>query len=314
MAFLLPCTGVHDALGLRAGRQLDAYLDLLAANRGRLARFDPWAERVRTREEGLAAAASDLAAFEAGRLLPLVMLHEGQVVGSATARLRRTGAEIGYWIDRDAEGLGIASRTVQRLVSELFARGVPTVIARITEGNHRSQALIRRAGFTYRGRLPGAAEFLTRTENVVLFSADADACSLPPADVLGLRHSISDGLTLVLAEQRHATLVHTLTDAGDAEPWISSLLRGRLACLITTDHGPVGLATSRIRPVRKQTRIMVRITDEHVDDALAERVAAAVALLADDYGRHDIRTPEGLRAAVRFIGESQPSYGCILTG
>jgi len=69
-------------------------------------------------------------------------------------------AELAYLIDREAEGKGLATEAVQRVVAMCFDElRLHKVFLRIIVGNERSAEVARRCGFSLEGTLRG--EFLT---------------------------------------------------------------------------------------------------------------------------------------------------------
>jgi len=69
-------------------------------------------------------------------------------------------AELAYLIDREAEGKGLATEAVQRIVAMCFDElRLHKVFLRTIVGNERSAQLARRCGFSLEGTLRG--EFLT---------------------------------------------------------------------------------------------------------------------------------------------------------
>ena len=67
---------------------------------------------------------------------------------SIEVRERQTG-EIGYWIRSDRTQVGIATRAVRAMFGPAAVHGFETLDIRCDEGNVRSAAVARRAGFTH---------------------------------------------------------------------------------------------------------------------------------------------------------------------
>jgi RimJ/RimL family protein N-acetyltransferase len=73
------------------------------------------------------------------------------VVGQCSVHLREDScAELGYWVRSDRTGEGIATRAV-RLLCQYAERSFSTVVIRCDEGNVRSAAVARAAGFIHVG-------------------------------------------------------------------------------------------------------------------------------------------------------------------
>jgi ribosomal-protein-serine acetyltransferase len=67
---------------------------------------------------------------------------------------------LGYWLDKDARGKGIMSRTVKALLDYCFlVRGMERVFLRADEGNLPSRALAERTGMKQ--------EAIMREENLI---------------------------------------------------------------------------------------------------------------------------------------------------
>jgi RimJ/RimL family protein N-acetyltransferase len=75
---------------------------------------------------------------------------KGVVVGQCNinAREDETG-EIGYWIRSDRTNEGIATRAVRAVCGAAADHGFSGVVIRCDQGNERSAAVARKAGFTH---------------------------------------------------------------------------------------------------------------------------------------------------------------------
>lgn len=78
-----------------------------------------------------------------------------RALGFVTAGEKRQGdvSEIGYLLDPDAQGQGIAREAVSAVVAQLFAEGQRRVYADVDPDATPSIALLQRLGFTLEGRL-----------------------------------------------------------------------------------------------------------------------------------------------------------------
>jgi RimJ/RimL family protein N-acetyltransferase len=63
----------------------------------------------------------------------------------------RDVVELGYWLFADARGRGIATRVVNALAEDAFARGINRVEAVVRLDNAASERVLERAGFTREG-------------------------------------------------------------------------------------------------------------------------------------------------------------------
>ncbi|MGM7665520.1 GNAT family N-acetyltransferase [Microbacterium sp. A93] len=146
------------SLALRTPDMARAVRPVAAANLDRLRQWEPWAhwfdpdgaEDDWNREQ--------LQRYIDGRAIPTVLMHHGRPIGSVSAQLDRysgTG-ELGYWLDADMEGRGIAQRACQELITDMFADGIARVEIRTAVHNVRSIRLAERLGFEREGTLRSA--------------------------------------------------------------------------------------------------------------------------------------------------------------
>jgi ribosomal-protein-serine acetyltransferase len=79
--------------------------------------------------------------------------------------------EVGYWLDGDYEGRGIASRAARALVSEGFReRDLVRVELRTAVDNVRSRSLAERLGFVHEATQRAAQVFRNRRADMVLYA------------------------------------------------------------------------------------------------------------------------------------------------
>ena len=101
----------------------------------------------------------------------------GRLVGSCGLRISaatRTG-EVGYWLDADHEGRGIASRAARALVTEGFQeRDLLRVELRTAVDNLRSRALAERLGFVHEATQRAAQIFSDRRVDMTLYAVLAN--------------------------------------------------------------------------------------------------------------------------------------------
>jgi ribosomal-protein-serine acetyltransferase len=151
--------GDDAALLPRTAALTDAYHELLAANRERLARWEPWAAEPPTPESTRSFLEASGRAWLEGTELPVAIAvpagdHHWQLAGSAGLRISgySNSADSGYWIDAAFEGRGLVTRTMTALLDQAFG---PLGLARVTVhtevANQRSRALAARLGFTEEG-------------------------------------------------------------------------------------------------------------------------------------------------------------------
>ena len=79
--------------------------------------------------------------------------------------------EVGYWLDAEHEGRGIASRAVAALVRAGFReRRLARVELRTAMDNARSRALAERLGFHREGILRNAQAFADRRVDMAIYA------------------------------------------------------------------------------------------------------------------------------------------------
>src|SRR5919199_2838755 len=167
------------ALVLAEERHAEAMTRLIQRNQARLARWEPWAEHPATVDGTRAYIRAALEDFLRGRQIStIIALDRGtRFVGRCGLRINPFAAsgDIGYWVDEDAEGRGIASRAARALISSAFRElALVRMELRTSVHNARSRALAERLGFSYQGLQPGGLRFRSRADDVALYSVTAE--------------------------------------------------------------------------------------------------------------------------------------------
>lgn len=142
------------ALELQHPDFADDYFALIQRNLTRLALWEPWASDTHTLVTTRMFLAWQAQAFVSKTSLPFVIVNDGELAGSCTARLDAAEgtAEVGYWVDAAVEGTGVARASVAALVDHVLALAdVHRVQARTAVHNQRSRALLERLGFEFEG-------------------------------------------------------------------------------------------------------------------------------------------------------------------
>jgi ribosomal-protein-serine acetyltransferase len=171
--FVLPVDPEIE-LVLAEERHAEEVAALIARNQRRLARWEPWAEHPATVTALRGFIRGCLEGFAAGTQVQTYIRVGGGLVGSCGLRISlptRTG-EIGYWLDAEHEGRGIASRSARALVTAGFLeRGLLRMELRTAVDNVRSRALAERLGFVQEGVQRAAQVFSHRRADMALYSA-----------------------------------------------------------------------------------------------------------------------------------------------
>ncbi|MFI5061548.1 MAG: GNAT family N-acetyltransferase [Actinomycetales bacterium] len=164
-------------LTLRVSREDDAAA-LAAAysrNRGHLAQWDPTrTEDFYTEEGQLARVQESLALREQETALPLLLVEGDSVAGllnlTSIVRGPFQSAMVGYWLDRDHTGRGLASAALSAVIE--VARddyGLHRIQAATLLHNRASQSVLTRTGFERIGVAPAYLNIAGRWQDHVLF-------------------------------------------------------------------------------------------------------------------------------------------------
>jgi RimJ/RimL family protein N-acetyltransferase len=156
--------GGDAALLPRTPAIAEAYQELLAANFARLVRWLPGLEELPTLEQTRADLARRGQAWLDGSQLPLaiaVRAEDGwRLVGEVNLLIdsRIRSAEVGYWLDADFEGRGLATRAVRAALDWAFGPlGLRRIKLFAIAANEPSIRLAERLGFTREGVFRAAA-------------------------------------------------------------------------------------------------------------------------------------------------------------
>jgi ribosomal-protein-serine acetyltransferase len=139
-----------------------------------------------------------------GRALPLLLRRKGAIVGSVGARIDAYAgtAELGYWVDADAEGHGLVRRGLERVIRHLLDDlKVRRIEIRTSTHNTRSRALSERLGFSLEGVVREAIQVGDNIHDVALYSllaprnrieSSADRTIVKPRLADAVTHTVQD--------------------------------------------------------------------------------------------------------------------------
>lgn len=154
----MPLSAKLDTLGVRpveAGDAFELYA-LIEANRGRLARWMPWAaEQDLAGTERFLAEAEEQRAAEDG--FQAKIAPDGEIIG--TVGFHRIdwvnrNTSLGYWLTERAEGKGTMTAVVRALIDYAFQEwNLHRIEIHCAPDNHRSRAVPERLGFSEEARL-----------------------------------------------------------------------------------------------------------------------------------------------------------------
>ncbi len=132
-----------------------ALFGLVDRNRTHLRTWLPWLDANTSVQDSLDFI--NHAESQAGEQSGLVMLIEFDrkpvgVIGFNSINPLHRVCEIGYWLDKDHQGLGIMTRSAKRLVDFAFEDlALNKVCLPVATGNARSRAIPEKLGFTIEG-------------------------------------------------------------------------------------------------------------------------------------------------------------------
>lgn len=165
---------------MRAWREdeVDAALEIVLRNREHLQTYMQWM----TQDYSIADARKFIFEGIKNRLdkktLGLVLVRNGDWIGSAGFNRLDWNArvcEIGYWIDREAEGKGVITRACQAMIDYAFDElEMNRVEIRCSAENSRSAAIPERLGFKLEGTLRQAEVLHGRPHDFLIFGLLAE--------------------------------------------------------------------------------------------------------------------------------------------
>ncbi len=134
-------------------------LSLVASSRGELGRYMSWPRELFDLEHARRFVKIGRDGWTAERTVRLGVFERdtGELVGNAEldgVDLRRSHAELGYWVRTDRARRGYATEAARAMVAYAFATlRVHKVKADVAVGNHGSARVLEKLGFTLEGTL-----------------------------------------------------------------------------------------------------------------------------------------------------------------
>ncbi|QBD75282.1 GNAT family N-acetyltransferase [Ktedonosporobacter rubrisoli] len=169
------CMQIDEDLQLRLLETCYAeeYYRLIDRNRTHLGRWMPWVKYENSPETTKAYIHQSLVHFANDEAMQTSIWYRGQLIGSiGFPRLHwsdRT-AEIGYWLDAEAQGRGVITRACRALINYAFERyNMNKVEIHTAVGNVRSRAVPERLGFTLESIIPQHQWLHDRYVDVVIY-------------------------------------------------------------------------------------------------------------------------------------------------
>lgn len=144
-------------LGLLEERHAEEVFALVDANRQHLRQWLPWVDADESANEVKEYICKMRLRFAGFSALVTGIWYQGRLVGSigfVNIDLNSRLAEIGYWIDAQAQGHGIMTRACRALINYAFDDlELNRIVIRCADGNRKSRAIPERLGFKLEGQL-----------------------------------------------------------------------------------------------------------------------------------------------------------------
>ena len=152
----------------------DELFALVEASRDHLAPYLPWADEHPSLQSIRDFIELRRRLFEHGRALPTVVIYDGDIAGGLGMDVidpqTRTG-ELGYWLGRTFQGMGLMSRALDALLDTAFGEWeMHRLELQCTPDNTRSCAMARRVGFTHEGTRRQAGRVAGKRVDLELFA------------------------------------------------------------------------------------------------------------------------------------------------
>jgi ribosomal-protein-alanine N-acetyltransferase len=165
---------------LLAHDDVPALVELMRANRDFLSPWEPQrAEDFFTPEFQQTAVAQALEQYEAGTMLPHLIVDDGEILGRITlnniVRGPLQSAKLGSWVASSANGRGVASAAVRAILPVAFGElRLHRVAAATLLHNVRAQRVLERNGFTRIGVAPRYLQIAGEYQDHALYQKLAD--------------------------------------------------------------------------------------------------------------------------------------------
>lgn len=136
--------------------QAQEHFALIDKNRQHLLPFLDWVLKTKRAEDSYDAISGMYRAWEEGTAFEYGIFDSvsGRLIGIAGAYCfsqEHKKAELGYWLDTDFTGRGLAREAVAALEKELIARGIKRIVIKNDTQNIRSAALAKAMGYELEG-------------------------------------------------------------------------------------------------------------------------------------------------------------------
>lgn len=154
-------------------RHSDEFYQLVRKNLERLAVWCPWLDRVSTLEATREFLREKIQRFASGNGFTAGFFCNGRLSGVIALEYidrANSATEIGYWLDRDAEGKGIVLEASKLLIDHVFDDlGLNRVQIRCGTENMRSRAIPEKLGFRQEGIVRQCEQLPDRFVDLVVY-------------------------------------------------------------------------------------------------------------------------------------------------
>lgn len=169
-------TAVTDRirLSLIDPRHSSALYAVIDSNRAHLRPWLGWVDRTNSVEDLNEFIERAQRRRSEGTAVVAVILYDNApagVIGLEDIDMAHLSAEIGYWLGKQFEGLGLVTQSIPAIMEYAFQGiGLNRVQIRVSPENARSSAVAGRLGFVYEGTLRQVARMNDRFESLDFYS------------------------------------------------------------------------------------------------------------------------------------------------
>ena len=209
---------VNTELRLIEPIHAEQLFELIDSNRERLGRWMIFVENVISVDGERAFARNGLHQFADGRGYHCGIWRDSTLLGSIgifPIDLRNRIAEIGYWLDAEAEGKGIMTLACKAVLDDLFNRmNVNRAVIKAVTPNSRSRAIPERLGFKHESTERQSALLQGSFVDHEVYSLLKEESTIDHDnnDPSMFVHTIDDDTVLTLSEPAHAEEMFALID------------------------------------------------------------------------------------------------------
>jgi len=226
-------------LRLLEPRHAEEQYALIDRNRAHLGRWLGWVEGCQTLDDPRASITRMLGGLAETGSFPVGLWYRGKLAGMICLNPIRNGCtSLGYWLGEEYQGKGLMTLGCRALIHHAFANlGVHRVEIGTALKNIRSQAVVRRLGFTSEGIRREMYPLNGQYIDVQVSSLLAREWQTDP--VVLFRRPLDEDIELRLMELHHIDALTCLVEANQEHlgrwfPWASQTREERLAYLKST--------------------------------------------------------------------------------